>query len=126
MTIILYFINTILQIIWGETIIKKLVTLIIFIWFGFASISYAQSQDEKERTEMIDKHTVWMHLCFGNFAQFPPFDEYFGSEKVKEHRKRGISDDKYNEYKNALEVDRSSGCAAAQSFMIGFFFSNSS
>lgn len=110
----------------GKMTMKKLVTLILFIWFGFASFSYAQSQDEKERREMIDKHVIWMHACFGDYAQFPPFNEFFESKEFLEFKKRGVSDEKYNEYINALEVDRSSGCVAAQSFMVGFFFSKSS
>ena len=99
---------------------KKLVTLIIFIWFGFASFSYAQSEEEKELREVIDKHLVWMHVCYGEYAQFPPFKKFFESKEFLEFKKRGVSDDNYIKWQPLAE-----DCVLAQSFMSGFFFSNS-
>ena len=96
---------------------KILVTLIIFIWFGFASVSYSEHS-----TEINDRYFTWVDGCSAKLDDQIDLLKIMWNSKIYKEWKE-VESDSWEDYMDELDEMNELGgigCAIAGSFLYGF------
>ena len=99
---------------------KKLLTLIIFIWFGFASVSYSDHS-----ILLNDRYFTWVGGCSIKLGDQEDLLKIMWNSKIyKEWKESGFEgSDEWGDYMDELDETNEFGdigCVIAKSFLYGF------